>query len=71
MDPNFNGVWSASEIDMVKSFITSDNINNTYTHDTNKRQNEIVDELQASFIGKEKHQVIQLYVQHVVEMNTT
>ncbi|XP_066365061.1 transcription factor MYB1R1-like [Miscanthus floridulus] len=31
MDPNFNGVWSASEIDMVKSFIASHNTNNTYT----------------------------------------
>ena len=70
MDPNFNGVWSASEIDMVKSFIASHNTNNTYTNDTNKKHSDIVDELQERFPGKEKHQVIQLYVHLVDEINT-
>jgi hypothetical protein len=70
MDPNFNGVWSASEIDMAMSFIASHNTNNTYTNDTNKKHSDIVDELQARFPGKEKHQVVQLYVHLVVEMNT-
>ena len=67
MDPNFNGVWSTSEIDMVKSFIAS---YNTYTNDTNKMHNDIDDELQARFPSKERNQVIQLYVHLVVEMNT-
>ncbi|CAD6334679.1 unnamed protein product [Miscanthus lutarioriparius] len=38
MDPNFNSVWSTSEINMVKSLITSHITNNTYTssaHDNN------------------------------------
>ena len=70
MDPNFNGVWSASEIDMVKLFIASHNTYNTYTNDTNNKHNDIVDELQARFLGKEKHHVVQLYVHLVVEMNT-
>jgi hypothetical protein len=70
MDPNFNGVWSAAEIDMVKSFIASHNTNNTYTNDINKMHNDIVDELQARFPSKERNQVIQLYVHLVVEMNT-
>ena len=70
MDPNFNGVWSASEIDMVKSFIASHNTNNTYTNDTNKMHNDIVDEIQARFPSKERNRVIQLYVHLVVEMNT-
>jgi len=52
MDPNFNGVWSASEIDMVKSFIAS---YNTYTNDTNKMHNDIDDELQARFPSKERN----------------
>jgi hypothetical protein len=31
MDPNFNSMWSTSEINMVKSLITSHITNNTYT----------------------------------------
>lgn len=71
MDPSFNSVWSASEIDMVKSFIASHKTNNTYANDTNKKHDDIVEELQARFPCKEKHQVIKLYVKLVVEMNTT
>jgi hypothetical protein len=55
---------------MVKSFIASHNTNNTYTNDTNKNHKDIIDELQARLLGKEKHQVIQLYVHLVDEMNT-
>jgi len=55
MDPNFNGVWSASEIDMVKLFIASHNTYNTYTNDTNNKHNDIVDELQARFPSKERN----------------
>ncbi|KAG0516908.1 hypothetical protein BDA96_09G042600 [Sorghum bicolor] len=68
MDPNFNEGWSSSEIDMVKSLITSHITNKTYTNDTNKKHNEFVDDLQAMFPWKEKHQVINLYVELVVEM---
>jgi hypothetical protein len=31
MDPNFNSMWSTSEINIVKSLITSHITNNTYT----------------------------------------
>ena len=65
MDPNFNGVWSASEIDMARSFLAS---HNTYTNDTNKKHNDFVDDLQAMFPWKEKHLVTDLYVKLVVEM---
>jgi hypothetical protein len=68
MDPNFNEGWSSSEIDMVKSLITSHITNKTYTNDTNKKHNEFVDDLQTMFPWKEKHQVINLYVELVVEM---
>ena len=67
MDPKFNGEWSAFEIKMVKSLIASHNPNN-YADDTNRKHNSIVNQLQAWFPLKEKHQVIKLYVELVVEM---
>jgi hypothetical protein len=57
MDPKFKGEWSASEIKMVKSLIAKDNANNNGACDMNKKHNQIVDELQAMFPSKEKHQV--------------
>ena len=63
-------MWSASEINMVKSLITSHITNNTYTNDTNKRNIDFVDDLQAVFPWKEKHQVTNLYFELVVEMMT-
>ena len=62
MDPKFKGEWSASEIKIVKSLIARDNANNNYASDMNKKHNQIVDELQAMFPSKEKHQVTNLYV---------
>ena len=67
MDPKFNGEWSASEIRMVKSLIASHNASNN-SNDMNKKHNNIVNQLQAWFPLKEKHQVIKLYVELVVEM---
>ena len=71
MDPKFKGEWSASEIKMVKSLIAWDNANNNFASDMNKKHNQIVDELQAMFPSKEKHQVINLYVDVMVEMSQT
>lgn len=71
MDPNTNGVWSASEVNIVKSLIASHITNNTCTNDTNKKHIAIVDELQERFPWKEKHQVTDLYVELVMEMMTT
>lgn len=68
MDPKFNGEWSASDIRMVKSLIASHDANNNYANDTNKTHNAIVNELQAWFPQKEKSQVIELYVDLLVEM---
>lgn len=70
MDPNFNSVWSAFEINMAKSLITSHLSNNTYTNDTNKKHSDFVDDLQAMFPWKENHQVTNLYIELVVEMTT-
>lgn len=53
---------------MVKSLITSHN--NTYTNDTIKRHIDFVNDIQAMFPWKEKHQVTNLYVELVVEMMT-
>ena len=63
MDPKFKGEWCASEIKMVKSLVARDNANN--------KHNQIVDELQAMFPRKEKHQVTNLYVDVMVEMMQT
>jgi len=63
MDPKFKGEWCASEIKMVKSLIPRDNANN--------KHNQIVDELQAMFPSKEKHQVTSLYIDVMVEMMQT
>ena len=71
MDPKFKGEWSASEIKMVKSLIARDNANNNGASDMNKKHNQIVDELQAMFPSKEKHQVTNLYIDVMVEMVQT
>ena len=71
MDPKFKGEWSASEIKIVKSLIARDNANNNYASDMNKKHNQIVDELQAMFPSKEKHQVTNLYIDVMVEMVQT
>ena len=71
MDPKFKGDWSASEIKMVKSLIARENANNNGASDMNKKHNQIVDELQAMFPSKEKHQVINLYIDVMVEMMQT
>jgi len=68
MDPKFKGDWSASEIKMVKSLIARENANNNGASDMNKKHNQIVDELQAMFPRKVKHQVINLYIDAMVEM---
>jgi hypothetical protein len=56
---------------MVKSLIARDNTNNNYASDMNKKHNQIVDELQAMFPSKEKHQVTNLYIDVMVEMVQT
>ena len=62
MDPiKSNGEWSASEIQIVKSLIARYNANNSYVGDMNKKNNDIVNEIQAMFPLKAKHQVIRLY----------
>ncbi|KAF8725844.1 hypothetical protein HU200_020405 [Digitaria exilis] len=61
MDPKLNAEWSASEIAMVRSLIARDNA--TYNN-----HNVIVNDIQACFPWKEKDQVIELYVELVVEM---
>jgi hypothetical protein len=68
MDPNFNGVWSASEMDMAKSLIPSQITNKTYTNDMETKHIDFVDDLQAMFPWKEKHQVTNLYVELLVEI---
>lgn len=61
MDPRFNVDWSANEIEMVRSLIACHGASNSTNDD-------IVDELQAMFPGKDKRQVTDLYVELVVEM---
>jgi len=69
MDPiKSNGEWSASEIHIVKSLIARYDGNNSYVGDMNKKHNDIVNEIQTMFPMKEKHQVIHLYVDLMVEM---
>ncbi|CAL5052321.1 unnamed protein product [Urochloa decumbens] len=68
MDPRFNGEWSASEIQMVKSLIVRHNNNKSYTSNMTKRHSDIIDELQAMFPLKESHQVTNLYIELMVEM---
>ena len=53
---------------MAKSLIASHNASNNSANDMNKKHNNIVNQLQAWFPSKEKHQVIKLYVELVVEM---
>ena len=67
MDPRFNGEWSASEIQIVKSHIVGHNTN-FYANNMKKKHTDIVDELQAIFPLKEKHQVTNLYVELMIEM---
>jgi hypothetical protein len=69
MDPTqSNGVWSASEINMVKSLIARYNSDNSFTNDIYKKHNDIVNEVHATFPLKEKHQIICLYANLVMEM---
>jgi hypothetical protein len=68
MDPKLIGEWSASDIRMVKSLIATHVANNNYANDASKTHNAIVNELQAWFTQKEKSQVIELYVELMVEM---
>ncbi|CAN6333514.1 unnamed protein product [Urochloa humidicola] len=68
MDPKFNDEWTASEINMVKSLIASHNDNNSNANETNKKNYEIVNEIQVWFPWKERREVIELYVELVVEM---
>ena len=67
MDPRFNGEWSASEIQIVKSHIVGHNTN-FYANNMKKKHTDIMDELQAIFPLKEKHQVTNLYVELMMEM---
>ncbi|KAG2610358.1 myb-like protein H [Panicum virgatum] len=67
MDPRFNGEWSASEIQIVKSHIVGHNTN-FYANNMKKKHTDIVDELQAIFPLKEKHQVTNLYVELMIEL---
>ncbi|KAF8725839.1 hypothetical protein HU200_020400 [Digitaria exilis] len=69
MDPMFNAEWSASEIKLMKAIIAYHDANNSYANGTSKKgTDDILDELQARFSWKEKHQVTDLYVELVVEM---
>ncbi|CAL5002091.1 unnamed protein product [Urochloa decumbens] len=68
MDPKFNVEWSASDINMIKSFIASHNANIIYANDANKRHNAIVNDLQPCFPWMEKDQVTELYAELVAEM---
>ncbi|CAN6198036.1 unnamed protein product [Urochloa humidicola] len=68
MDPRFNGEWSPSEIQMVKSLITRHHNNKNYTTNMTRRHTDIVDDLQATFPLKERHQVTNLYIELMVEM---
>lgn len=67
MDPN-SGEWNASEIMMAKDLIASHNSNNNYAYNMYTKHTGIVDVLQARFPTKGKHQVINLYVDLMVEM---
>jgi hypothetical protein len=67
MDRKFNGEWSASEIEMVKSLIHSHNPNNNYSDATNKNHDDIVNHIQVRFPWKERHQVIGLYIDLVAD----
>ncbi|KAK3146692.1 hypothetical protein QOZ80_3BG0270320 [Eleusine coracana subsp. coracana] len=57
-----NGVWTRSEIKMMKSLIVRHNNSN------DDQKKDIVDVLQARFHYKEKHQVTDMYLDLVVEM---
>ena len=71
MDLN-SGEWNASEIMMAKDLIASHNTNNNYAYNMYKKHTDnIVDVLQARFPTKGKHQVINLYVDLMVEMLQT
>ena len=70
MDPN-SGEWNAYEIMMAKDLIASHNSNNNYAYKMYKKHTDIVDVLQARFPTKGKHQVINLYVDIMVEMLQT
>ncbi|ONM25118.1 transcription factor KUA1 [Zea mays] len=74
MDPMFSSEWSVSEIKMAKSLIASRNTSSNLASDddaSNKKHSDIVDELQARFPWKGKHEVIGLYVDLTMEMINT
>ncbi|XP_034580746.1 uncharacterized protein [Setaria viridis] len=52
MDPKFNGEWSASKIEMVKSLIASHNPNNNFVDGPNIKHNDIVNDIQACSPGR-------------------
>ncbi|TVU12345.1 hypothetical protein EJB05_45983, partial [Eragrostis curvula] len=72
--PMINGEWCPSDIAVMKSLIVKhNNMNNTIigagdNDGMNSKHQDIVDVLQARFPMKEKHQVIDMYVDIVVEM---
>ncbi|RCV20784.1 hypothetical protein SETIT_4G085600v2 [Setaria italica] len=53
---------------MVKSLIARYNSDSSYTNDMNKKHNDIVNEVHATLPLKEKHQIIHLYVDLMMEM---
>lgn len=74
MDPTFSSEWSVSEIKVAKSLIASRNTSSNLASDddaSNKKHSDIVDELQARFPWKGKHEVIGLYVDLTMEMINT
>ena len=68
MNPKFNGNWSANEIEMVRSIIANHDANSSCINNRNAKHYGIVDKLHARFPRKDKRQVIDLYVDLVVEM---
>jgi hypothetical protein len=55
-------------LNMAKSLVARFNTNNSVSSDRNKKHGDIINEIQTMFPVKEKHQVIRLYVDLMVEM---
>jgi hypothetical protein len=68
MDPKFNGDWTANEIETVRSIIASHDAKIRWSNNRDAMHYGIVEELHARFPRKDKRQVIDLYVDLVVEM---
>ncbi|TVU23078.1 hypothetical protein EJB05_32813, partial [Eragrostis curvula] len=70
MGPMANEEWSPSDIAVMKSLIVKHNniINDCDSNAMNNKQRDILDVLQTQFPLKEKHQVIDLYLDIVVEI---